>query len=325
MRPRIVFGIQSAVHQASTLAQLAGALDGHRIVVHHDFSQQPDFSVTAPNVAFVDDFVRTGWADWGLTMGIERTLDYALRHYEFDYFQLLSPVDLPIRPIAEFEDWVRQDDADFHNDTISLDEDELTFMTFAYRAFASEGSAAYRLLWQAREAFFGHHYETENRACLSVPLDCRRGENGRPTWTASMMRVLTHSYVALRRRLPRFLANDVSAPVHMGGMWFGASRKGCEFLVDALRDPVVAARFKPYFCSGEMLFSTVFQRSGLRVGPTNHVVSPFVGARPEWLQLTDLDWLTSTGKFFARKFPDDPEAPVRTRILERIGAVAINQ
>lgn len=320
MRPRIVFGIQSAVHQAGTLAQLATALDGHAIVVHHDFSQQPEFSVEAPNLVFVEDFVRTGWADWGLTVAIERTLEHALKHLSFDYFQLLSPVDLPIRPIAEFEAWVRQDDADFHNDTIALDDDELAFMTFAYRAFAREGSIPYRALWRAREAFFGASYATTNRAGLSLPLDLPRNAEGRLPLEARAMQALTHLYVRARRSLPRSLVNDVRGPVHVGGMWFGASRRGCEVLLEALRDPATVARFKPYFCSGEMLFSTVFRRSGLRVGPTNHIVSPFVGARPEWLRLDDLDWLASSGKYFARKFPDDPDAPVRARILERIGA-----
>ncbi len=321
MRPRIVFGIQSAVHQAGTLAQLASALDGHSIVVHHDFSQQPAFSVEAPNIAFVENYVRTGWADWGLTIAIQRTLEYALERLEFDYFQLLSPVDLPIRPIAEFESWVTQDNADFHNDTISLEDDELAFMTFAYRAFAREGSLGYRALWQVREAYFGSHGATANRAGLSLPIDCRRDADGRPTSTARLMRALTHGYVGFRRALPGWLVNDVGGPVYVGGMWFGASRRGCEVLLDALRDPATVARFKPYFCSGEMLFSTVFERSGLRMGPTNHVISPFVGARPEWLQESDLDWLSASGKYFARKFPDDPDAAVRLRMLERIGAV----
>ena len=60
--------------------------------------------------------------------------------------------------------------------------------------------------------------------------------------------------------------------------------------------------------------------SGLPYGPGNHVVSQYVGARPQWLGLDELDALEKSGKYFARKFPDDPHAPVRLRLLERLGA-----
>ena len=60
--------------------------------------------------------------------------------------------------------------------------------------------------------------------------------------------------------------------------------------------------------------------SGLPYGPGNYVVSRYVGARPQWLDLDDLDDLEKSGKYFARKFPDDPNAPVRLRLLERLGA-----
>ena len=69
-----------------------------------------------------------------------------------------------------------------------------------------------------------------------------------------------------------------------------------------------------------MLFNTAVVMSGLPYGPGNHLVSQYVGARPQWLDLDDLDALEKSDKYFARKFPDDPNAPVRLRLLERIGA-----
>ena len=82
-------------------------------------------------------------------------------------------------------------------------DDELAFMTFAYRAFAREGSIPYRALWRAREAFFGASYATTNRAGLSLPLDLPRNAEGRLPLEARAMQALTHLYVRARRSLPR--------------------------------------------------------------------------------------------------------------------------
>ena len=102
-------------------------------------------------------------------------------------------------------------------------------------------------------------------------------------------------------------------------MWFGASRAGCEYLVERLRDPEFVARFRHYFCAGEMLFNTAVAMSNLPSGQGNHAISQYIGARPQWIGLDDLDDLASTGKYFARKFPDQPEAPVRLQMLSRLG------
>ena len=43
MSPRIVFVVMSAVSKPGTIDQLARALAPHLVLVHHDFSQTPDF------------------------------------------------------------------------------------------------------------------------------------------------------------------------------------------------------------------------------------------------------------------------------------------
>lgn len=316
MRPRIAFGIQSAVHRADTLDQLVSALGDHRVVVHHDFSQQPDFEVADPRVQFVENPARTGWADWGLILGIQRTIEHCLDHFDFDYFQLLSPVDMPIRPMAEFEAFLVGSQQDFFCDTISLDADEMAFLSFAYRVYALEGSLPYRVLWRLWLAYFGSEPETEGRAGLAIPLTGRTLADGRLAPTARAAAQASRWIVERLRQRDPLLRRY---PVHIGGMWFGASRKGCEHLVRQLRDPDFIARFRHYFCAGEMLFNTAVASSGLPSGQGNHAISHYVGARPQWIGVEDLDDLVTSGRFFARKFPDQPDAPVRSRMLERLG------
>lgn len=316
MRPRIAFGIQSAVHRADTLQQLVSALDGHSVVIHHDFSQQPDFVVTGPNVSFVEEPARTGWADWGLIEGIRKTIEHCLQHGDFDYFQLLSPVDLPIRPLSEFEDYVTASGLAFNCDTVAMDSDEMAFQGFAYRAYAVQGSVPYRILWRLCRAYFGGEPETESRAGLAIPVLGRSAANGRLLPSARAAGDLTHWLV---RRMQRRDPKLERYPLNIGGMWFGASHAGCVRLIEMLRDDAFIARFREYFCAGEMLFNTAVAMSGLPYGPGNHSISHYVGARPQWIGIEDFDELEASGKFFARKFPDQPDAPARLRMLERIG------
>ena len=84
MKPKIVFVVMSAIHSPESVAQLARALAPHTVVVHHDFSQTPDFSVNEPNVRFVPEPKRTGWAIWGFSEGIFHAMRYAYENLEFD-------------------------------------------------------------------------------------------------------------------------------------------------------------------------------------------------------------------------------------------------
>lgn len=316
MRPRIAFGIQSAVHRADTLQQLVSTLGDHPVVIHHDFSQQPDFVIKGPNVQFVQDPAKTGWADWGLISGISKTIEHCLASVDFDYFQLLSPVDMPIRPLSEFERYISTSQCDFDCDTVPLDADEMAFQAFAYRAYALQGSLPYRVLWRLWLAFFGSDPDTEARAGLAIPVSARSRPDGRIAPTARWAAKASHLIVDRLRRRDPLLARY---PLNVGGMWFGASRAGCEYLVEQLRDQAFVARFRHYFCAGEMLFNTAVAISGRSNGQGNHAISRYIGPRPQWIGLDDLDELIGTGKFFSRKFPDQPDAPVRLEMLERLG------
>ena len=84
MKPNIVFLVMSAVGKPETLDQLAHSLAPHTVLVHHDFSQTPDFVLTAPNVRFVPDPKRTGWAFFGFVDGIFHSMKYALANLVAD-------------------------------------------------------------------------------------------------------------------------------------------------------------------------------------------------------------------------------------------------
>ncbi|MEZ5659073.1 MAG: hypothetical protein R3E83_11245 [Burkholderiaceae bacterium] len=317
MRPNIVFGIQSAIHRPETLAQLVDALAGYPVLIHHDFGQQADLRINRPNAFFVPEPEATGWSGWGTMRAITKTVRHAIEHLNCDYFQLLTPVDLPLRPLSEFEAYISADAHDVAVDHVFLDADPIAFMCFAYRAWAPEGSALYRLQWLLHEAYFEPGYATVNRHGLSFPERAREARGGGLAWRARAAEWLTGRLFDFSAR-----AHPGALRAAAGGTWFGANRRGCEALLRAADDPAQCARFQSIFSPDELMVPTVLANAGLRVAPGNLWVSPFEGARPRWLGMDDLPTLRASGRYFARKFPDDPQAPVRVALLAQLAGNA---
>lgn len=151
--PRILFLVMSAVTPPETLDQLARSLHPHPVLVHHDFSQSPDFRLRAENTQFVPEPRRTGWGTYGLVQGIFHSMEFADRHLDFDYLQLLSPTCLPIKPLRDFEAHV-SGTADAHFGAIDLINDVECLMTIAYRAFTPPRTLRHRVLSRLSREYF---------------------------------------------------------------------------------------------------------------------------------------------------------------------------
>ena len=276
-------------------------------------------AVDRPNAHFVPNPAATGWGVWGMVEAVAKTLDHALELGEFDYFQLLSPVDLPIRPVAEFEAYLRQNAHDVAVDHVFLDDDPIAFMCFAYRAITAPGSWSERLMWKLHEAYFGRERITVNRNGLAFPPQARVNARGDLVPSARLAQWLTQRWYALASAR---LDGGASRRLAAGGTWFGANRKGCEALRDALANPQLERRFSWIFSPDEIVLPTLLAGSGFRLATGNVAVSTFEGARPRWIDDNELATLTESGRYFARKFPDDPDAPIRRQVLARVGAPA---
>src|SRR5690606_8850071 len=117
-------------------ASLVDALGAsHPILVHHDWSQQAEFPLNRPGVSFVPQPQRTGWADWKFSRGILHLVAEAVRTQQFDYFQLLSPTCLPVRPMKAFEEHLAAAGADFLVDAVALDSDPTALMSHGWRSY----------------------------------------------------------------------------------------------------------------------------------------------------------------------------------------------
>ncbi len=313
---KIAFGIMSAVHSAATVQQLVDALQPYPVLIHHDFSQQPDFVIEARNARFVDNACRTGWDDWGFSKGIFRLLDEAMADSEVDYFQLLSPTCLPIRPLDEFAAMLARDEYDAHNEFFDLQVNDAARINFAYRAYAHAGSLRCRILWRCFNIWAGRQWHTEDGCNLQlrIPDDDRPGLDARfAEWVSRLAR---------DGWLSRHPFNDTFR-VMAGGTWFGVNRVAAKRMLALYADPRVQDWFPHVHLADEMLISTLIGNSSLRVGPSNHYVNVFDEARPREFKHGEIDQVMASGRFFGRKFPDDPTDPGRLSVIRRIAPVEL--
>lgn len=313
---RILFLVMSAVAQPGTIDQLAQALAPHQVLVHHDFSQRPAFSLTAPNVVMVPEPKRTGWGDFGFVEGIFHAMQYALENLSFDYLQLLSPACLPIKPMAAFEQHVAQG-APAHFDGLELLQDGDALMSVGYRAFTVQHTLLHRLARRLPNWYYGNSAGRRHEAGIWL----RSSAGGRPL-------------VDLARRMTsavgRFVLGRQSAvrtlPLYYGSTWFGARRQVVQGMVRAFSQPALHAYFSQLSIAEEFLIpSLLMQLTAGQKGPLNHFIQVFDQAHPGWFDMSDFAQLKASPAFFARKFKDNPLAPVRLRVLAELAVRAGEQ
>jgi hypothetical protein len=308
MNPRIVFVVMSAVSNPGTIDQLARALAPHQVLVHHDFSQTPDFPLTAPNVHFVPNPKRTGWAVFGFVEGIFYAMQYALAHFDFEYLQLLSPTCLPIKPLRQFEEHI-SGPAEAHFDCIDLLSDRDALMSVGYRAFTPEKSIRHRVVRRLSNAYFATASGRRDEAGVWLRSG---GGKGLVAWIASC------TVNALRRRsIGRHIFDETFRPYY-GSAWFGARRHVIEGMVESFSRPGLHDYFSRLHIAEEYLIPTLLKHLGPVQGAMNHYVHTFAEAHTGQIGEENFELLRTSPAYFARKFADDPAAPLRARVLREL-------
>lgn len=317
MRPRIVFLIMSAVHSPSIVDQLARALAPHVVLVHHDFAQTPDFVLMEPNVAFVPNPKRTGWSFFGFVDGIFHSFQYAMEHLEFDYLQVLSPTCLPIKPIEQFEAHLSKN-AEAHFSGIDILADRDALMSVGYRVLTPERSIRHRIArWLSRQ-YFGASTKRREEAGVWIRSGFAADRSGQMT---SIARFAFATMRALSSPLIGRHIFDESLRPYFGTTWVGARRSVIGRMIEEFQRPGIREYFSRLQTADEFLFPTLLKRCVVKSEPMNHYIQTFDDARPGWIEMGDFEAIRNSAAFFARKFPDDPCATIRTRVLRELVGV----
>ncbi len=314
--PRIIFGLMSAVASPAIVEQLVLSLYPYRVVIHHDFSQQPNFSIKAANTCYVPDPKRTGYGVWAFTEGVIHLIKYCVEQVEFDYLQLMSPACLPIKPLSEFERYIAQSSVDAHAEFLDPSTDRDVMVSFGQRCYAPDKTLRHSLLIRARRWYVGTNPRKEEMAGVQIV----RGPQN--LWRHPEA-VIGYLIIRLARigLFGRYLPEPGLNPL-IGTTWIGATRPVCEYLARRLTEPALNDHYRRFRDIAEISIQTLLGNSNFHLGPLNTFVSTYEGWSPRVLGVEDLDRLEHTPHFFARKFPDNQNAPVRLRVLERIQETA---
>jgi hypothetical protein len=315
MTPGIVFLVMSAVHRSDSIDQLARSLAPHTVLVHHDFAQTPDFTLSSPNVVFVPEPRRTGWASWGFTEAIFHSLNHALAHLEFEYVQVLSPSCLPIKPISRFEAFIRTTDQDAHFGCVDVCGNRDAMMSAGFRAFAPRDSWRYRALFRLSRTYFGLHPGTLDTDGIQLHTGYVVNARGAMTWRSRSALLATLAFRHGRIARHPF---DVDNPIFFGAPWFGARRAVVREMCTLFDDRAFTAHFEHVFAADEFILPTMLHRVSRRPGPINHLVNTFEHARPKWLTAEDIVRLRNSPAYFARKFVDSCDDPCRLLTLTEL-------
>ena len=266
------------------------------------------FPLTAPNVRFVPNPKRTGWAVFGFVEGIFHSLQYALANLDFDYLQLLSPTCLPIKPLEQFEAHV-SGKADAHFDCIDLLRDRDALMSVGYRAFTPEQSFRHRVARRLSRAYFGAEHGRRDEAGIWLRSGAAPGV---VPWIA-----LASIKALCRPWIGRHIFDD-SFRAYCGSTWFGARRQVVGGMVEIFSRPVVHDYFSRLRIADELLIPSLLMHLGVRKGPMNHFIQAFDQAHTGEIHAEHMEQLRRSSAFFARKFADDPAATVRVRVLREL-------
>jgi hypothetical protein len=116
---------------------------------------------------------------------------------------------------------------------------------------------------------------------------------------------------------------DATLRPYYGSAWFGARRPIARKLVDGFAQPHLREWASRMRISEEFLIPTLLMQAARTRGPLNHSISHFDEAHPRRLDESDLATLRASPAFFARKFPDEPTAPVRCSVLQELVAAPV--
>jgi hypothetical protein len=310
---KIVFGILSANNPADIVQQCIDALGSKCIViVHHDFSQQPDFVLTGTNVHVLEDPIHTKWGNWTLAEAVLRLLRHALTNHQFDYFQLLSDSCLPIRPEHEFVQTLLSQRPDVMMDLIDIRANKDVFLTHAYRCYTQTNTLLNRAFRRSRVWGLGQGPHTIKKvAGLGIPLARS------PLSPAAKIKQAIGQFTTAFLRLHDLITSQPRT--YVGSTWFCASWQVCNHIVEQASNEKLIAHFSKLNGPDEIFFPTIVGNSKFtNIISANHLTLwQQRGTGPEEIQESDLHFMMNSGKFFARKFPKLRNHPVRITTLAR--------
>ena len=249
-----------------------------------------------------------GWGGFGLVDGTLRSLDWIRRELAPAWVVLLSGQHYPTQPPARVRDQLLATDADALMD--------------AWRVVDAVPASEADRWWTAR--YFDAWWSLP-RAPIGLPAAgtrIRLGLQRRLSLAQPWLFVWSlprgqGTRVGVRRRRVPF---SPEWPCRAGSQWFALSARALEGVCAfAQRRPDVVAHYRRTIIPDESFFVTVVGNDpDLRPAGPSPTYAPIDGSHAALLQLSDLDAVVASGRFFARKVESVASAALLDALDERI-------
>lgn len=300
---KIAFGILSSKESEQAIDDIAGAVFPHPVYVHHDFSKQPNFSPIAPNIHILQQPVVTAWGDFSLVEASFLLMKEALKDINVTHFQLLSESCLPVRPIHEFEAYLSKEHPDVMIDMYSLENEDAMF-SHGWR-YLQHRYLFNKLLEKACWWGSGRRIAAYRTTC-SINLRIPQQDSIKDQILEAVGKRVVHLFFKSTNKM---LAKDNLQQIAIGGQWFGASRRGVNWLLNMRNHCDTFTQHYQRCTIPDESYLHTFVYNGqlaglpLRVYPSNHLVSWMdCKTGPDTLKEQDIKRTLDSEKFFSRKF-----------------------
>lgn len=194
-------------------------------------------------------------------------------------------------------------------DLIDVSTHKEMFVSHAYRCLTSTNSLIQRVLLCSRKWALGPEpHILKKIAGLGVPTPQQTA-----TWVTKFKQYIGRSVISCLR-IHTWVTHR---RVYVGSIWFCASHKVCEYIIEQACHQYLINYFSKLTSPVEIFFPYVIGNSEFRrIVPANHaMIWKLRGTGPEELNEADLPDVLNSGKFFARKFSKQSDDPARMAVL----------
>lgn len=260
------------------------------VFIHVDKSSllSKDDIIIDDRVIVLDNNISVSWGDYTLIQAAEILIDYAYNYSDFDYYSFHSGVDLMIKPISEFIEYLQDNGKDAY-----IECEKLPIKNF-------------------------DHCGGLERIGLHYPKYMRK---------KAPMKSFTRYSRAIYMCLYKFKINKIKDNIYyFGSVFFTASNKLIkEYYLFLKNHTDFKERFVHSLCADEIYFNTIFMNSqNCNISSRNNLF--FIkwneagenAGSPKTLTYDDKDEMLNSGKFFARKFDDKIDKEIITYLTKEL-------
>lgn len=263
--------------------------------------------------------VPVSWGDFSTVQMTIRGLEWITRNYNFQWVHFLSGQDYPVKPIASMESTLDASEYDVFMSGVSLDSKQPCGPN---ECSLEDGSSSECSDCHSRYRYQFRKVNPEtNRMIRIMVRKIERYQSDRSFLQVRQVGPDQRKLLGYRSLRSPFNSQRLC---YKGSQWWSMRQDVVNFTLRYIqKHPVLARHYKQTILSDESFFQTiVFNGSGFKICRENKRFIPWHRSKddsPQLVSMRDLEEISKSDYFFARKF--DPS--LSSAVLDRIDSLLL--